>query len=262
MLSFPQLASGAVAQYPVSKTSTQRAVVSTLPDGSTIKYADPGASLVEWQLQFQSLADSEIAVLQQFFAACEGQLNAFTFADPVGNLLAWSEDLTQPVWQGSTLLQMVGGVSDPNGGTAATQVTNPTGADLTILQTVNAPGWYWYCFSTYVQSQAGVSVTLQRQASGVLNATAYPIGPTWQRIQLSGQTQTSADSVTVGITIPAGQSVDLFGFQLEPQPAASPYKSSYSAGGVYTNAHFSTDTLAITTSAPNSNQCTLTITAH
>jgi hypothetical protein len=262
MLYFPQLSSGAVGQYPIGKTSTQRSVVSTLPDGSTVKYADSGASLVEWQLQFQSLADSEIAVLQQFFAACEGQLNAFTFADPAGNLLAWSEDLTQPAWQGSTLLQIVGGISDPDGGTSATQVTNPTATDLTILQTVNTPGWYWYCFSVYVKSQTGVSVTLQRQAGGVSSATGYPTGPEWQRIDLSGQTETAAVSVTAGITIPAGASVDVFGFQLEPQPVASQYKSSYAAGDVHTDAHFSNDTLAITTSAPNCNQCTLMITAY
>jgi hypothetical protein len=208
------------------------------------------------------LADSEIVVLQQFFAACEGQLNAFTFADPVGNLLAWSEDLAQPAWQASTPLQIVGSVSDPNGGTSATQVTNPTGADLAIQQTVNAPGWYTYCFSAYVQSQTGLSATLQRQTGGISSATSYSTGSTWQRIQLTGQTATTAASVTVGITIPAGQSLGVFGFQLEPQPAASPYKSSYSTGGVYTNAHFSSDILAITTSAPNCNQCTLTITAH
>ncbi len=236
--------------------------MSTLPDGSTVKYADPGASSVEWQLQFQSLADSEVAVIQQFFAACEGQLNSFTFVDPVGNLLAWSEDLTQPAWQASSLLHIMGGISDPDGGTSATQVTNPSAADLTILQTVNAPGWYSYCFSVYLQSQTGVSVTLQLQAGGVSNENLYPTGNTWQRIQLSGQVETTADSVTVGITIPAGQSVDVFGFQLEPQPVASPYKSSHSAGGVYTNAHFSNDTLTITTSAPNYNQCTLNITAH
>lgn len=262
MLYFPQLPSGAVAQYPATKNTTQRTIVNTLPDGSTVKYVDSGASSVAWQLQFQSLADSEVAVLQEFFASCEGQLNAFTFADPTGNLLAWSEDLTQPAWQASTLLQIVGGISDPTGGTSATQVTNPTGADLTVLQTVNAPGWYCYCFSVYVQSQSGVNVTLQRQAGGSSSATSFPTENSWQRIQLSGQTQTTANSVTVGITIPTGQTIDVFGFQLEPQPAASAYKSSYSTGDVYANAHFTTDTLAVTTSAPNCNQCTLSVAAY
>ncbi len=261
-LYFPQLVSGAIGQYPITKRSTQRTVVSLLPDGSSIRYSDSGASLIEWQLAFQNLADSEIDVLQQFFAACEGQLNPFTFADPAANLLAWSEDLTQPVWQASTLLQLVPGISGPNGNTAATEVTNPTSADLPILQTVNTPGWYTYCLSVYVQSETAFDVTLQREAGGVASASSYSTAANWRRLQLSGQTQTVADSVTVGITIPAGRTVNVFGFQLEPQPSASGYKSSYSAGGVYTNAHFGTDTLAVTTSAPNSNQCNFTITAH
>ncbi|HLN01684.1 MAG TPA: hypothetical protein VK335_20515 [Bryobacteraceae bacterium] len=246
----------------MSKSLVQRTITNTLPDGSTVKYADPGAPFMQWNLQFQGLSDSEAALLQQFFAICEGQLNAFTFTDPLGNLLVWSEDFTQPAWQTSTLLQFVTGAADPNGGTSATQVTNPTGADLTVQQTIRAPGWYSYCFSAYVQSQSGVTVCLLREAGGISNTSLYTAGVSWQRVTLMGQTSTTAETVTVGITIPAGQSVTMFGFQLEPQPGVSPYKPSYETGGVYTNAHFSGDTLAVTTTAPDRNQCTLTITAH
>lgn len=262
MLYFPQLASGAVGQYPVSKNVIQRTITNTLPDGSVIKYADPGAPFVQWTLQYQGLADSEIALLQQFFATCEGQLNAFTFTDPLGNLLLWSEDLTQPAWQGSTLLRLATGAVDPNGGTAATQVTNPTGADITIQQMISAPGWYSYALSVYVQSQTGANVGLVRQTGGISITNLCSAGDAWQRASLIGQTSTTADTVTVGITIPAGQSVTVFGFQLEAQPAMSPYKPNYETGGLYTNAHFSGDAFAVTTTAPNRNQCTLTITAH
>lgn len=262
MLYFPQLASGAVGQFPVVKNVIQRTITNVLPDGSTVKYADPGAPMVQWQLQFQGLADSEIAMLQQFFAACEGQLNAFTFTDPLSNLLLWSEDLTQPAWEASTLLQFSTGVPDANGGMSATQITNPTGADLAVQQTIAAPGWYWYAFSAYVQSLTGVNISLLRQAGDISSPNAYATGSSWQRVTLSGQTSTTAESVTVGIMIPAGQSVIVFGFQLEPQPTASPYKPSYETGGVYTDAHFGSDKFAVTTSAPNQNQCKLTITAH
>lgn len=260
MLYFPQLTSGATGQYPISKHSVQRTIVNQMADGRTVKYADSGASLLQWQLQFQDLADTEIAVLQQFFADCEGQLNVFTFADPVGNLLMWSEALNEPAWQASTLLEISGGVADPNGGTSATQITNPTGADLTVQQTVNSPGWYFYCLSVYAQSQTGANVSLFLQAGTSSDTLSFPAQTAWGRISLSGQMNATAAPVTAGITIPAGQSANVFGFQLEPQPTASPYKPSFSAGGVYTNAHFSNDTFAVTTSAPNRNQCTLTIT--
>lgn len=262
MLYFPQLASGAVGQYPISKSLIQRTITNTLPDGSVIKYADPGSPLVQWTLRFQALADSEVALLQQFFATCEGQLNAFTFTDPLSNLLLWTEDLNQPAWQRSTLLQLMPGAADPNGGTSATQITNLTSTDLTIQQSITGPGWYSYTFSVYVQSHTPVNVSLVRQSGGLSSASICTANSAWQRASFTGQTNTTATSITVGVTIPTGGTVTVFGFQLEAQPAASPYKPSYETGGVYTSAHFSGDSLAVTTTAPNLNQCTLIITAQ
>src|SRR6267142_454450 len=118
MLAFPQLPSGAAAQYPIKKHCSQRTIVNTLTDGHTVKLADAGAALSQWQLMYQNLADAEIAILQQFFATCEGQLTAFTFLDPLSNLLAWSEALNQAAWEASPLLQMTTGIAEPTGGTA------------------------------------------------------------------------------------------------------------------------------------------------
>ena len=258
MLYFPQLASGATGQYPIQKRRLARTVINQLPDGHTVKFADAGAEQIEWQLTFQDLTDAEIAELQQFFATCEGQLNGFTFLDPLDNLLAWSESLSQTAWEASTLLQLTAGIDDPVGGTSATRIANPTGADLGVQQSVSAPGGLVYCFSAYIRSQNGAPISLFRQTADASDTLSYATRPTWKRITLSGGLSTAAVPIAVGITVPAGQSVDVYGFQLEPQPAASPYKSSYSANGVYSNAHFSQDAFAVTTAGPNRNQCTLT----
>jgi hypothetical protein len=262
MLYFPQLSSGATGQYPIQKRRIERTVINQLPDGHTVRFADAGAEQVEWQLTFQDLADSEIASLQQFFTTCEGQLNGFTFLDPLDNLLAWSEALSQPTWEASALLQLAAGIDDPNGGTSATRVVNPTGSDLSVQQSLSAPGALVYCFSAYVRSQNGVPILLFRQTADASDSLSYATQATWNRISLSGGLSTAAGSLAVGITVPAGQSVDVYGFQLEPQPAVSPYKSSYSAGGVYSNAHFSQDAFTMTTTGPNRNQCTLTISSR
>ena len=261
MLYFPQLSSGATGQYPIRKRSIDRTIVNRAPDGRTIKYSDAGATLLEWQLAFQSLDDGEINALQQFFSACEGRLNAFTFLNPVGNLLAWSEALGQPVWQTNTL-QLNAGISDPNGGSAATRVTNSTASDLTLQQSINAPGWFSYCFSMYVRGQSTSSVSLYLRAGTASVNGARQVQPNWTRIALSGKQNTTAESTSAGIIVAAGQSLDIFGPQLEPQPAASPYKGTFSANGVYANAHFNEDTLDVTTTAPNHHSCTLTITAR
>jgi hypothetical protein len=259
---FPQLPSGATGQYPIQKRRIERTVINQLPDGHAVKFADAGAEQAAWQLTFQDLTDSEIANLQQFFSACEGQLHGFTFLDPLGNLLVWSEGLNQPAWEASTLLQLTARIDDPNGGTGATRIVNPTGSDLGVQQSVNAPGGLVYCFSVYVRSQNGVSISLFRQTIDASDSHSYVAQATWSRISLSGSLSTAAGSVTVGITVPAGQSVDVYGFQLEPQPAASPYKSSFSASGVYANAHFNQDAFTVTTTGPNRNQCTLTVSAR
>ena len=262
MLYFPQLSSGAIGQYPIRKRTVEKTVVNLSPDGTTIKYADAGASSVEWQLAFQNLDDGEIDALQQFFAACEGRLNAFTFLNPAGNLLAWSEDLGQPAWETSTLLQLSTGISDPNGGLMATRITNPTSSDLTLQQTINGPGWFSYCFSMYVRGQSANGVSLYLQAGTASVSGASPVATNWARIAFSGKQSTTVESMTAGIVVAAGQSLDIFGLQLEAQPAASPYNRTFSADGVYANAHFKEDVLDVTTTAPNRHSCTLTVTAR
>ena len=262
MLYFPQLSSGATGQYPIQKRRIQRTITNQLADGHVVKFADAGAEQVEWQLTYQDLTDSEIANLQQFFSACEGQLNGFTFLDPLGNLLTWSDVLNQPAWEASTLLQLTAGIDDPTGGTSATRVVNPTGSDLGLQQSVNAPGGLIYCFSAYVRSQNGISISLFQQTIDASYSQSYVARAAWSRISLSGRLITAAVSITVGITVPAGQSVDVYGFQLEAQPAASPYQASFSASGVYANAHFSQDAFTVTTTGPNHNQCILMVAAR
>src|SRR5579864_6487218 len=182
MLYFPQLSSGATGQYPIQKRCIERTIINQLADGHTVKFADAGAEQVAWQLTFQDLTDSEIGNLQQFFSSCEGELNAFTFLDPLGNLLAWSEDLSQAVWEVGALLQVSSGIDDPNGGTNASRVTNPTGSSLTVQQTLNVPGWFAYSFSLYVRGQGGASVSLFRQAGVASDDGSFVLQPGWNRI--------------------------------------------------------------------------------
>lgn len=259
MAYFPQLSSGATGQYPIQRRRIERTIINQLPDGHTVKFADAGAEQIEWRLTFQELTDSEIATLQQFFTACEGQLNGFTFLDPLNNLLAWSEAISQPAWEASTMLQLTPGIGDPTGGTNATRLVNPTGSTLSVQQSVSAPGELVYCFSAYVRSQNGVPISLFRQTVDASASQSYATQAMWSRISLSGSLSTAAGSIAVGITVAGGQAVDVYGFQLEPQPAASPYKSSYSASGVYSNAHFAQDAFTVTATGPNRNRCTLTI---
>ena len=84
-------------------------MINRAADGSTIKLADPAAEVTEWLLTYADLSDEEAAALRAFFDAAEGTLHGFTFLDPAGNLLAWSEQLDNAAWQTDPLLSLTAG---------------------------------------------------------------------------------------------------------------------------------------------------------
>src|SRR6266700_4194504 len=144
MLYFPQLSTGAVAQYSIQKRRLTRTVVNEALSGARVKLSDPNVAAVEWTLDFEELSDDERDSLAELYGGVEGRLGDFTFLDPIDNLLLWSEKLDEAVWERNLLLQITAGVADPNGGTAANRIVNTGTAALAMEQTVNAPGWFQY----------------------------------------------------------------------------------------------------------------------
>ncbi len=250
---FPQLISGAYSQFPVGKRRRTRTVTNTAADGSSVKLADPNGWLTEWQLRYEGMSDSELSALQQLFAASEGSLNGFTFLDPMGNLLAWSEDLSNAVWGPGPLLAIAGSVADPLGGTNAFQLTNSGGGVQSLSQTLNAPAGYMYSLSVYVRAAQATAVTLLLGAKRA-GATA---GSTWSRISFSGTGDPAAASILFGIELPPGV-IEVFGPQVNAQAAPSAYQKS-STGGVYENARFGDDTFWFTSTDVNRHSATVNI---
>src|SRR5450759_2840394 len=142
MPAYPQLGSGALSEFPVQKKRRARTVVNRAADGSTIKLAVPTGEVTEWQLTYTDLGDEEAAALRAFFVAAEGTLNGFTFLDPAGNLLAWSDQLDNAAWQKCPLVSLTGDIADPRVGTAAGRLSNGGGAEQAASQTLAAPGEY------------------------------------------------------------------------------------------------------------------------
>ena len=252
MLVLPQLGTGATSQFPVRKQRGARTVTNTAADGSAIRLADPAGAITEWELPYTDLSDAEAAVLERFFAEAEGSLNGFTFLDPTANLLAASGEMNQAAWQRDPLLAIEGGVADPFGGTEAWRLSNRGTAAQGIAQTLAAPGGYIYCLSVYARATAPATVSML--AGDTSAERALHTG--WRRLKLAGTGDPAAMDIRFGLQIPAGASVELFGFQAEAQPGASPYRASGS-GGVYRNARLRDDELAVTTTDVNRHSCTL-----
>ena len=52
---------------------------------------DATAGQIEWKLSYQDLTIAEVQSLSNLFTASQGEFAAFTFIDPLANLLGWSE---------------------------------------------------------------------------------------------------------------------------------------------------------------------------
>lgn len=259
MTYFPQMTTGAIGQYPLSLRRIQRTIVNECLDGQRIKLSDPGTALVRWQFDLRELIDAERNAIQQLFQSAEGRLNSFTLLDPTGNLLAWSEKLDEPVWQKSPALSVASGFPDPVGSSRATHVNNTSGTDLTLHQTLNAPGWFSYCLSVYSRSDQSSTLTMTQQTPAGISRRSFPLQGAWRRFALTAKSDTTAESISFGLEIANNASIDLFGIQVEAQPGASAYKRTASANGVYANARFNDDKLTITTYGPGRHACSLAI---
>jgi hypothetical protein len=82
MATFPQLKTGAVAQYPASKILRFQNQTVRFLDGSEQRYRDAAGPLHQWTIRLSELDESEMAALEQFFDDNQGRLGSFAFTDP------------------------------------------------------------------------------------------------------------------------------------------------------------------------------------
>jgi hypothetical protein len=231
MLFFPQLNTGAIAQYPVRKQVRRRTLTNYLLDGGSVKLADSDANSVSWELSYSGLTDTERARMEEFFLETDGPLKTFVFPDPTGNLLRWSEDLSKNVWEKDGLLQvetLEEGIRVVNGAQVAQG----------WQQTVATPAAH-YCFSSVARSETITKVTVK--LGGLTNTLA--IGPEWTQISCSGLVPGESEETVCRIEIEAGAAIEFIGFQLEAQPQPSAYKRTTEYCGLYERARFADDEL-------------------
>jgi hypothetical protein len=250
-LYFPQLASGALAQYPIRKMRLARTIKNLLPDGTMILYPDPNAARLLWDLVYSNLSSVDVEAIQTHFKNCVGPFHAFTFIDPTDNMLVSSSDLRAGAWRTSSLISVTPGARDPDGGSSAFTVTNTGQADQVISQSVDVPANYQYCFSVYVNSDQASAVTLIRSGSSAEERTSVAVTPGWSRVVSSGQLNDAGSIFTVAISLTAGQRVELYGVQVEAQASPSRYRPTAQTAGVFSNAHWGVDELTVVAEAPN-----------
>jgi len=259
MLYYPQLSSGSVCQFPVARRTQMRVFSNQLLGGDTLRMADSGAQTVQWQLHYAGLTDAEAASIQQLFDTAQGRLDTFVFLDPTDNLLMWSEDWTQAVWTADPMLQVAPGILDPFGTNNAMQLTNTAQANQRIVQATGGPGWFQYCFSVYLRSDAPCAVQLVITSNGDDSLTEISVPSTWAQAVTSAGPSIQGDGVSFGLQLPPGVSLQACAAQAEAQPAAGSYKKTTDRGGVYSTTRFDTDSLVWTTTAEDQNSCQVSL---
>src|SRR5579871_3724383 len=258
MLVFPQLSSGASAQYPILKQLSQRSVQSAMEDGSVITMADQAANNEAWRVAYRGITDQEAGALRSFYESTLGNLVGFLFFDPTANLIRWSEDFSQPSWQANGIA-FDSGVTDPFGTTCASRARNAASIDQTIIQSTQMPGSVQACFSVYLRAAGPIEVPLARLAGNEALRVTAAVTSAWQRFYLSGTLPSNDSNSAFAITAPAGCSLEIFGPQLDVQVSPSAYTKSYGQSGVFSNARFDMSKLDITATGHNRNDCVVKI---
>jgi hypothetical protein len=82
MSSFPKLKTGAVAQYPATRTVSYATEVFRFLDGAEQRYRGRGAEMRRWVIRLDLLDETELAALEEFFESMQGAFGSFAFEDP------------------------------------------------------------------------------------------------------------------------------------------------------------------------------------
>ena len=247
MAVFPQLATGATAQFRFEKQVDGRAILNRAMDASTYAAADPAGRRVKWGLEFVGLTESEFGALEGLFEACEGRLGAFTFLDPAANLLGWTEDLGAAAWDKDALLSVAAGSAGPAG--EGFLLTNAAPGWGELWQTVEGPANFSYSFAVWVRGSG--MVRLRRFAGAESAELEFALTASWRRVELNGALAGSGVSVSFAIGVPSGGMVEAAGPQVDAQLVAGEYRKSLGRGGVFQAARFAQDTLEARVEAPD-----------
>ncbi|MDA1312497.1 MAG: hypothetical protein O2968_04090 [Acidobacteria bacterium] len=240
---FPQLSSGAIAQFPIQRGTEYRTIINESMDGSEIVVQDVDFEQRRWALQYDQLSDPEWQAIEDLFVEVNGRLGTFLFLEPGANLVSWSELLSEAVWLKDPGVSFLENQPDPLGGTLATRLTN-SGATESFRQGLNIPASYRYAGSVWARTaDSGVELRVDDDGPNAAK-TVIDSSNAWKRYEARYDHVSASAFTVLRIEMPPGTQVEIFGPQLEAQPAASVYKPTGQQAGMYPAARFDQDALA------------------
>ena len=82
MASFPKLRTGAIAQYPSTRSVQAPVTVLRFVDGSEQRFRRTRGPVRRWTVRLSEVTDAELAAVELFFAERQGRTGVFEFLDP------------------------------------------------------------------------------------------------------------------------------------------------------------------------------------
>lgn len=251
-----------MAQFPLKVRASTRTLINQTADARRVRYSDSGAEAVDWEMAYTALSDEEWLAVESLFRDCEGRRHTFLFLDPWSNLVAESEVFNNSVWTREPGIGLSEGANDPEGHPRATQVTNSAGTLQSLAQSISLPAWFQYSLSIYARATGSTQLRLVISTDGAFAEQVYNLSPEWQRYSLFSSLVTANEAMEVALQLPAGATVELFGAQLEAQPAPSPYQRTARRTGRYPESRFAGDELTQVSTSPGEHSTVIRITSR
>lgn len=82
MAAFPTLATGAIAQYPSTRSVHSHTTVLRYLDGSEQRFRNRASPAYRWIVQLSDVSTEELIALEEFFLEHQGETGSFSFTDP------------------------------------------------------------------------------------------------------------------------------------------------------------------------------------
>lgn len=279
MAFFPQINSNLIiTQLPYETGASFETLVEDSPGGARFSFPRRAVNLDHhltkplgrFLLSYSNITDSEIATLQAFFESVKGRYGSFSFLDPGGNLIQYSETFSHASWDKTAGPVTVGAaVQDPFRGNRATSLVGG-GGDSRILSVIGpATGGingYRVCVSVWVNARdPGTSLQI-----GVVDSTFSQVSATTHALPLERWVRIShvatlwnANSFRMIVggnsTWTGGRLIYMFGAQASPTKGENGYTASPTNYGYYANCRFDTDSFIVDRLGPNSNSLSLPV---
>jgi hypothetical protein len=266
-LYFPQMLGGGVTtSLPYASDLAYRTVSEDMENGKRYAYKFRTNPLGRFSVNLPLMRAAEVATLETFIVACEGRLREFTFLDPGGNLVAYSDDFSHASWTSSSVT-IGGAVTDPKGGSLARSCSSGGSNGFlhtSVLPAGNGSGIV-LCASVWARATSSSQTLsigfLDSGLSALENSTWALPQNIWTRIH---HTITLATSSPIRIVIGGnstwnGSTIQLFSGQCVAMPGPGPRLLTPGAEGLRAKCRLGQDDISIRSTGVNQHAATILI---